>query len=230
MKLKIYLKALLAIPFYFWNLIVIGNTHKTQIAKWYFYQGEQKHLINHNLNSNSIVFDVGGYLGIFSDAIIQKYDPNIYIFEPIKEYVEILESKYKNNTKVHIINKGLSSKASEVDIHKTGETSSLYLEPENKLKDLSSEKIELIDISEVFQNLNISSIDLCSINIEGAEYDLLDAIISRDLIQKIKVIQIQFHQNIPEYKKRRKNVIKKLLVTHNVSYSFPYVWECFSIK
>ena len=53
------------------------------------------YLINHNLNKDSIVFEVWWYTWVWADKMIDKYDPNMYIFEPVKEYYNILEKTQK---------------------------------------------------------------------------------------------------------------------------------------
>ena len=69
------------------------------------------------------------------------------------------------------------------------------------------------------------------INIEGAEYKLLDRIIDTGLINNINHLQIQFHKKDienPEYK--REKAISKLSETHNNIWSYYYVWERWSNK
>ena len=106
--------------------------------------------------------------------------------------------------------------------------------------DLSSSKItnketglfiEFRDIYEVINDLGINKIDLMKINIEGAEYKLLDRIIDTGLINNINHLQIQFHKKDienPEYK--REKAISKLSETHNNIWSYYYVWERWSNK
>jgi len=43
----------------------------------------------------------------------------MYIFEPVVEYYDILENKYKNNPKIKIFNFGLSNKNEEIHIAKS---------------------------------------------------------------------------------------------------------------
>jgi len=74
-------------------------------------------------------------------------------------------------------------------------------------------------------------IDLMSINIEGAEYDVLNALIDSKLIQQVKNLQVQFHFFDDQfYVNKRDEVLKKILMTHKVKLSFPFVWEGFERK
>lgn len=51
---------------------------------------------------------------------------------------------------------------------------------------------------EYINERQINKIDLFKINIEGAEYDLLECIILNGYILKIKNIQVQFHDFFPD--------------------------------
>ncbi|MBL7086852.1 MAG: hypothetical protein ISS28_07160 [Candidatus Cloacimonetes bacterium] len=60
-----------------------------------------------DLDSNAVVFDIGGFKGGFTEEIQKICDSNIYIFEPIKEYYDLIVEQQKNNPKVHIFHFGL---------------------------------------------------------------------------------------------------------------------------
>lgn len=72
---------------------------------------------------------------------------------------------------------------------------------------------------------NIDFIDLMKINIEGAEYDLLEHILNRDLAGRINNIQVQFHNFIENCGERMFAIQKKLGETHQLTYQYLYVWE-----
>lgn len=88
-------------------------------------------------------------------------------------------------------------------------------------------KIKFIDY---LKNNNIDDIDLMKINIEGGEYELLEEIISQNYQNKIRNILIQFHNLSEDPIKRREKIIKKLSETHQIKFSYDFVWECFQIK
>jgi len=63
------------------------------------------------------------------------------------------------------------------------------------------------------------------INIEGAEYALLDHLICTSSIFKIKNIQIQFHDFVPSAEKKMNRIKNSLKDTHYMTYEYPFVWE-----
>ena len=43
-------------------------------------------LINYDLNSDSVLFEVGGFLGEWVNKMYNKYNCNVYVFEPVLTY------------------------------------------------------------------------------------------------------------------------------------------------
>jgi hypothetical protein len=65
------------------------------------------------------------------------------------------------------------------------------------------------------------------INIEGAEYCVLESLI--DNIEKIGGILVQFHK-IDFYQQRYDDIAEELSKTHNLKWRFPFVWEYWEQK
>ena len=141
-----------------------------EFTKWFADKGDDIHIYNHNLNESSIVIELGGYTGVFSDKIIQKYNCNMYVVEPVKHYYDLMCDKFKNNQKVHLLNCGISNKEEEKSIYIDGDRST------TNQKDGYSIKCNFITIDKLLEIYNLSSIDLIQINIEGDEYCLLEYI------------------------------------------------------
>ncbi len=200
------------------------NREARDHLKWIIISGDKKGHKKYNLDSGSIFFDIGGYKGEFTDSVFNEFNCSCYIFEPHPDQASYLDKKFSTNEKVEVYNFGLYHTNSK----------------EYLTDDLSSSKItnketglfiEFRDIYEVINDLGINKIDLMKINIEGAEYKLLDRIIDTGLINNINHLQIQFHKKDienPEYK--REKAISKLSETHNNIWSYYYVWERWSNK
>ena len=76
---------------------------RTSINKWFGDNGDYTHNINYDLDEKSIIMDLGGYNGIWVQQMIDKYNPHVYILEPVLEYYNNLVNKFVNNNKVKII-------------------------------------------------------------------------------------------------------------------------------
>lgn len=188
--------------------------------KWREDDGVRTHRMNYDLNCHSLVFDLGGYDGQWSSDIFSRYCCNIYIFEPVEEFAEIMSNRFIKNRKIKIFNFGLAEKNSKEIIAVNNDASSLFSKRKGKLKEIA-----LVRASEFLQQNFISHIDLMKINIEGGEYDLLEHLIESGMITMIENIQVQFHEFIPDAEKRMLKIQTELLKTHSLTYQYKFVFE-----
>lgn len=222
--LKKYIYRLICWFRYIYYVIFSEDLFKTNVNKWFFLNWDQKNLINHNLNENSTIFEVWWYTWIFTDKIIKKYNCNIYVFEPVEDFYNILIKKYKENPKIKVFHFWLSNKNETIEIWKSDDWSSVF-------KNFwETELIKLVDINDfiIQEKLQDQKIDLISINIEWGEYDLIERILCKypNLFQ---CFQVQFHDFIENANEKRLNTLKLLNKNdYKKWYSFPFVWELFN--
>lgn len=206
--------------------IFTKDIFKIYVNKWFLLNWDETYLINHNLNSNSVIFEVWWYTWVFSDKIIEKYNPYMYIFEPVEDFYNILVNKYKNNSKIKIFHFWLSNKNEILKISKSDDWSSIHKKSE------LLEEIKLVDIKDfiIDEKLKDKVIALISINIEWGEYVLIERILN-NFPNIFKSFQIQFHDFVKDADKKRVNNLL-LLEKNNYTkwYSFPFVWEYFYKK
>ena len=199
-------------------------TNAREVQRFFSDYGDTTVRLNYDLNENSIVFDLGFYMGDFTEKIINKYDCFVYGYEPIKRYYDISVHKFQNNPKIKIFNYGLGNCTEIVKIVDSADSSSIYQEA---LDDF--EVVNIIDISDEISNLKIKKIDLMKINIEGSEYTLLDRMIKSGIIGIVDNLQIQFHKE-HETEITRDYIQSHLKNTHNLTYNYTYVWENWKLK
>lgn len=189
------------------------------LKKWREIKGDDTLRIDYPLTEDSIVLDLGGNEGSWSEKIIKKYNPYIFIFEPIPKLYNNLVNKFNKNNKIKIYNAATSDKNTRCEISNAGAASSLYIESNNKII------INTISLINFLKENNINHIDLIKINIEGAEYCILEDLINNNMVQNITDIQVQFHQFMPDSSLRRKLIREKLSNTHKITYDYEFVWE-----
>ncbi len=197
--------------------------------KWYADNVEKKLRYDYDLNKNSVVLDVGGYEGDFAAEIFARYQPEIYIFEPVNKYVNILHTRFRKNEHIHVIPHGLGDKTREITMYVMEEASS-YNRSSSAHKKGSEEKISIIGIKEFMDKNRPQKIHLIKINIEGAEYDLLDEMIANKYHLMCENIQIQFHDFYPNYQERYDKIVQHLKQTHQQTYCYSFVWENWKLK
>jgi FkbM family methyltransferase len=189
------------------------------IAKWYREGGEKTLRFHYPLTNESTVFDVGGYRGNFVREIVARYDPHVYVFEPVPEFFEQLVKEFGANPKAKMYNYGLSDCDSISQMLLAGESSTIYTAGEIQAT------VQLRDIQTVVQELGITRIDLIKINIEGGEYKLLRRMLATGLVSICQDIQVQFHTFYPKSGRLRSEIRNALQETHFAAYDYPFVWE-----
>ena len=84
-------------------------------------------------------------------------------------------------------------------------------------------------IDNVLADLDLEQIDLIKINIEGGEYELLPAILKSGFIDRIKYIQVQFHNFITGADNKREQIRHELEKTHSEMWNYDFVWESWEL-
>lgn len=198
--------------------------NQSEFDRWLSDSGDSTHRLNYDLNENSFVFDLGGFRGDWSENIAQKYNSNIYIFEPVFEFFDKISERFKNNSKVKVFNFGLGPIDESLDISVSTDESSIFNTEGIK------EKIQLKNVISFLETNNIQNVDLIKINIEGGEYDLIESLIKNNKIKLFKNIQVQFHRFIPNCFERRKLIREELEKTHTLTYDYEFLWENWQLK
>lgn len=198
--------------------------NQMQFDLWIADEGDKTLRLNYSLDENSIVFDLGGFKGKWTENIADKYKSNIYIFEPVNEFYNNIKNKFNTNPKIKPFKFGLGANSEHIKICLTKDSSSVFNTNGEK------ETIEIKDIIKFLSEHNIECVDLVKINIEGGEYELLEQLVKFDKLNIFKNIQVQFHRFIPECIERRNAIRKYLSKTHKLTYDYEFVWENWQLK
>lgn len=178
-----------------------------------------KDLVNlHKANDKSLVVDVGAYKGEYAEAMIEKFGCYVIMFEPLTNCYEILKEKFKNNPKVEIYNKAIGRYGKQ-KFYMNGVSSSLYVQSENSIE---------LQVENLFSFIN-GFPDILKLNCEGAEYDILEDLIERKLLNEIPELLIQFHKiNEIDFSRRRLKIYEELKKSHELIYD--YKWDLWRKK
>jgi FkbM family methyltransferase len=196
------------------------DLNKSSIVGWFADNGDNTHNITYDLNEDSVVMDIGGYNGAWVDSIISKYNPNIYIIEPIKDFYLGMVNKFSNNKKVNLLNVGISTENKNGFIFLNRDSSS------SNIDNGKSIEVQFNTIETIFKKFKLNSVDLIQINIEGDEYSIMEHMIANKFINKFKNIQVQFHCHIDNNINRREKIRKRLeLNGFKIKFDYPFVWE-----
>lgn len=199
--------------------------HAESIKKWFKDNGDYTHNLNYQLNEDSNVVELGGYIGVWSQQIINKYNCNVFIVEPIEEFFQILNQKFEKNSKVKLLKAAISSENKKGIIYHSGDGSSSLLNNKNP------NEVDFITIDHMLNIFKLTNVDLVQINIEGEEYSLLENMIETGTINFFKNIQVQFHLGIINDVFRRENIRNGLIENgFEINFDYPFVWESWKKK
>ena len=205
--------------------------HIEKVRQWNQAEREHDLRFKYPLTSNSVVFDLGAYKGEWSFEIWKRYKCNIYAFEPIFEFYNkahhILSNEEiidKSNKKIRVFNFAMGGSDRHEDISYIKDGSSFFIESGQV------ESVHIRDIIEVIEELKIKRVSLIKMNIEGSEYEVLERLMEKNMLDMFDNFQIQFHREVKDYKSRRKAIQDKLRKTHKCAYNFEFIWESWSKK
>lgn len=192
----------------------------------------------YNLNSESIVIDLGAYIGEWARLISNKFNCKVHSYEAVRRYFDKI-----NYTNVIPYHYGITCKTGVDYIHVCDEGSAIESLSEYKKKnDLDSsyqsnikshsniplEKINTLDINEVLEKF--SHVDLLKINIEGGEYEILERMCNTNTINKVQHLQIQFHNFVDNAQSKYDNIFNQLSNTHDCDFDSMWRWSFWSKK
>lgn len=190
------------------------------LEEWKSCNGDNTKLIDYDLNSESKILELGGYDGTWIRKIISKYDPHVFVIEPVPHFFNRVESEFSINPKFKISNVGVSEKNGEGKIYLNGDSTSIHVDNGNSID------IKLQTMEKILEEFGIEYVDLVQINIEGEEYPLLERLIKNGTINRFKNIQVQFHIGMENYESRRKDIQSGLLENGFINnFDFPFIWE-----
>ncbi|URR34730.1 FkbM family methyltransferase [Thermosynechococcus sp. HN-54] len=206
--------------------LLIHNSFQREVRRWFRDKGDSTLRLDYPLDTESIVLDVGGYKGDFTALIHEKFNCRVFVFEPVSVFYHICKKRFAGNAKITALNYGLSDTDEVSQVYIAQDSSSFY----KRTSKASAEIAQLRNCATVFQELGLEKVDLMKINIEGGEYNLVRKLIDSNLIEKIKYLQIQFHNFVENSEEKRQNLRSQLTRTHIEMWNYEFVWESWQLK
>lgn len=181
------------------------------------------------LQAGAIALDVGAYHGDWAARVHEKYRARIYAFEPDPPSVAFLQRRFSAVAEVQCLPFGLGGEDAQLSMLQRGMGSTLYevdAGPGRGGDGLEARvEVQVRDIVGVLDELGHADIDIIKLNIEGAEYALLERLIAARRLSQIRVYTIQFHEWHAGAHRRRRRIQRELAKTHDKVWDYPFVWE-----
>lgn len=197
------------------------ETLLTPQEMWERDKGDEIKIIDYPLDSTSQVIELGGFTGVWSKKIIDKFNPNLIIVEPIPQFVNELKRNFGNNPKVNIEGVAISTSNKTINLYVKGCATSETNVVSNRVV-----SVESYDINYFISKYNLSKIDLIQINIECEEYPLIMNWIETGFLKNVKYLQVQFHTFCENYEERYETIFQGLKkIGFEINYKYDFVWE-----
>ena len=165
------------------------------------------------LNRNSIVYSFGvGEDTSFDEAIIEKHQCMVFAFDPTPKSISWIEARRGRLPDSFIFfNCGIGDKSGFVDFYlpKNPNHVSGSLLVQSNVDDKQKVVVEMKSLSDIVRQLTHSKIDVLKLDIEGAEYQVLENIINTNV--QIDQILVEFHERFfADGPKRTQNITSLL--------------------
>lgn len=162
----------------------------------------------YDLKPDDLVIDIGAYRGEWSSEIFARYGCKVIVIEP-GPWIAGFEHG-------EVINKAASVRDGKLKFGGAYYYNSAHEDP--------THEYECFDINSLLSKYD--EIALVKINVEGAEYELLNHIIDAALHKRIRDLQVQFHLLEGEPVEEMYGAIaSKLRETHYLTFYYSFVWE-----
>lgn len=208
---KIMVLKLLQFLYLFIGLDYISGLKIDKISKIRLGSKDGRWVIPKNyLNNKSVCYLFGCGENIsFDIALINKYQCNVYAFDPTPRAINYVKGKAKGMPNYHFSEIGLWDKKKVIKFFKPKNTKHVSHSILNLQKTSEYLYIHVDTLKNIMRQNGHKSIDLLKLDIEGAEYKVIDHIIKNNI--KIKILCIEFDEFFNPLDYRYENRIKKYL-------------------
>lgn len=175
------------------HIKVANNSNK----EWFGNDYGGFYLCPDHLNSNSIVcsFGIGQDIS-FDSGVIEKFDCNIFAFDPTPKSISWLKNNELLPKKFKYFQYGLGLKSEIVEFYlpkNPSHVSGSFIKQSN-VDDNQVEFLEMKSWNDIVEDLDFDKIDVLKLDIEGSEYEVIESILSSGIY--IKQILIEFHDRM----------------------------------
>ncbi len=170
---------------------------------------------------DSIVIEGGAYECNWANELWKKYRCKIISFEPIKSFWHNCMNRRMCKVDIQVINRALGAYPRFETFNVQNDSSGMFAGSGVE------ELVEVVAIGPIVDSW--PQVDLLKLNVEGMEYEILEALISQDLMRKVVNLQVQFHR-IGGANHLRSTIQQGLSKTHDLVYNEPWCWEGWKLR
>jgi FkbM family methyltransferase len=177
-----------------------------------------------NLAFGDIAIDCGANAGHVTQKMAEN-GATVYAFEPNPYAFAYLSKRFENRPNIFCMNQGVWHRNDKLQLYlypgsnedplRYAYASSIF--PDNPIIDRGSHvEIEVIDLTEFIQQLGLP-IKLLKIDIEGAEFELLEKMILMNLHAGIEKIVVETHEWLLEHTEPKARRLRTMIEERNIT-------------
>ena len=166
------------------------------------------------LNEDSVCYLAGCGEDISFDlALIQKFACDVHAFDPTPRAIQYVKTETADNPKYHFQKIGLWDKEDTLEFFVPANPDHVSHSLVNLQKTKDSIKVKVKRLSSLMKEQNHQKIDLLKIDIEGAEYKVLESIVEDEIDVRVLCVEFDeyFHPIDNDYKSRIRHHVNCLL-------------------
>lgn len=177
-----------------------------------------------SLGPDDVTIDCGANVGDVT-AVMAERGATVFAFEPNPHAFELLEKRFEENPKVVCIQKGVSNRDDTLKLYmhrKAGQdqvgrsTGSSLLESKSNVNANDWIEVEVISLSKFIKELN-TPIALVKMDIEGAEFDVLEDLVANEVFSSVGELFVETHEKrIPSLRERKRS-FEQLMRERNIT-------------
>jgi len=180
-----------------------GNAARLQGKGWTSLRHEVQaadrlfNLLGVNASDVSVIVEGGGNRGDYTARVVERFvNAEVHVFEPSKANVAKLRARFDDQSRVHVVPKGLGEEQATATLHADAQGSSLGSLLPRKLDHVGielgmRESVELETLDAYWDDvLDRRDIDLLKLDIEGLEYAALSG--GREMLEATTLVQFEF--------------------------------------
>jgi FkbM family methyltransferase len=173
------------------------------------------------ITPGGVALDLGAFEGDWTARMVDRHRCTVYAFEPSPAIAAKTAARFEADPDVTVFAYGVGANDRTARLARDGPGSSLL----RREGAFGSVDVLVRDIVGVLDDLGLCHLDVVKMNIEGAEYDVLERLIAADWFDRIGTLSVQFHEWAPGAYRRRKRIRAALRRSHVQVWSYGWVWE-----
>lgn len=190
---------------------------------WQHAKGDDTLALDWDIDSTSVVWEIGGFEGRWAAQMAEKFNPHIFIWEPQNWAYHKLRDRFSSNEKVTIAPVGLWTYDASLTLQEFETDGASVVRQDGRVQ-------AVCQFRDIFTTLQeIQTVDVCLMNIEGGEYVLLPYLIGLDQMRRFRYFWCQFHHGLVEHaEEKTKLIYRGLERTHTVLWDYyptAVAWE-----